>query len=319
MNIGEAYSYAFSLKKSKYDEKMAKYNADVTALENSCEELKNISLKLSSIGSKIALTALSGDKELLAKYNADSTVLFDKKLQLLKKNNIKTPQYDCQNCSDTGYNNGEVCDCIKKIAIEYLLNSAQKKLPLDTCSFEKFDLNYYAEENEGSTTPKKRMTNIFKFLKEYTINFNPKKSESLIFFGNTGTGKTHLSLSVFQDVLKKGYNATYDTAFNLFSKIENEHFKSSENETFDDAITVDLLIIDDLGSEFVSAYSRSAFLNIIDTRLLAKKPTIINTNLSVKELEEKYSPRVSSRIMGEFTAKKFLGTDIRQQKKLEKK
>jgi DNA replication protein DnaC len=79
-----------------------------------------------------------------------------------------------------------------------------------------------------------------------------------------------------------------------------------------------LLVIDDLGTEMATSFTKSALYNLINTRLLSKKPTIINTNLTSKEIQDIYSPRILSRIMGNFNTNKFLGLDIRQQKLLRK-
>ena len=80
----------------------------------------------------------------------------------------------------------------------------------------------------------------------------------------------------------------------------------------------DLLVIDDLGAEMSTAFTKSVLYNLVNTRLLTRKPTIINTNLSMKEIEQRYTPRISSRFIGEYECKKFFGSDIRQQKMIEK-
>ena len=83
-------------------------------------------------------------------------------------------------------------------------------------------------------------------------------------------------------------------------------------------IKSDLLIIDDLGAEVSTSFAKSALYNLINTRLLSGRPTIINTNLTMKEIEARYTARISSRLIGNYEAYKFIGTDIRQQKALEK-
>ena len=78
----------------------------------------------------------------------------------------------------------------------------------------------------------------------------------------------------------------------------------------------DLLIIDDLGMEISSSYIMSAIYNVIDTRIMLKKPTIISTNLSMLELEKRYTERFVSRVIGFYDRLPFRGKDIRMQKKL---
>ncbi len=79
--------------------------------------------------------------------------------------------------------------------------------------------------------------------------------------------------------------------------------------------SVDLLIIDDLGTEFSTAFTSSELFDILNTRLISKKPVIISTNLSVSELQNMYSERITSRIIGQYKVMKFFGKDIRLIKK----
>ena len=77
----------------------------------------------------------------------------------------------------------------------------------------------------------------------------------------------------------------------------------------------DLLIIDDMGTEMGTAFTVSALYNLINNRLMAKRPMIVNTNLLPETLSEKYSSAVASRLLGEFMALRFFGDDIRLLKK----
>jgi DNA replication protein DnaC len=152
--------------------------------------------------------------------------------------------------------------------------------------------------------------------KEYANNFN-KHSESLFMKGSTGLGKTHLSLSIANEVIKKGYGVIYVSAPSLVSQLEKEHFTYNKNDSKTDEMLIDcdLLIIDDLGTEFATQFSNSAIYNIFNSRLLADKPVIINTNLTLQELERQYSQRFVSRITGQATRLDFFGKDIRIIKK----
>ena len=134
--------------------------------------------------------------------------------------------------------------------------------------------------------------------------------------GATGLGKTHLSLAIANEVTKKGFQVVYDTAQNIFSSLEKEKF--SYNNSYDrenEILGCDLLIIDDLGSEFITNFTTAALYNIINTRINRSKPVIISTNLTETELEDKYTQRVTSRIIGNYVSLLFLGKDIRQLKK----
>ena len=162
------------------------------------------------------------------------------------------------------------------------------------------------------------MANIFEFAKDYAQNFK-KNSDNLLFLGGVGLGKTHLSLSIINVVTEKGFGVIYDSAQNLFNKIEKEHFSySGSSEIIDAVLSCDLLVIDDLGTEFITPFTVSQFYNIINSRINSGLPTIINSNLDFSEIQEKYTPRVLSRIMGNYKIKKFMGDDIRIKKALGK-
>jgi DNA replication protein DnaC len=74
------------------------------------------------------------------------------------------------------------------------------------------------------------------------------------------------------------------------------------------------LILDDLGTEMVNQFSTSCLYSVLNNRINLARPTIINTNLTAKEIKEKYAERITSRIFGEFQILRFIGTDVRRQK-----
>lgn len=129
----------------------------------------------------------------------------------------------------------------------------------------------------------------------------------------TGLGKTHLSLSIAKEVIRKGYNVLYTPAQTLLETLERERFRRGEESySLNFVLDCDLLILDDLGAEFSTNFSVLGDLSISSTsRLVEGKPTIISSNLTAKELEARYSPRVVSRIMGGYYTIPFLGNDIR--------
>lgn len=309
------YAKAFEIKKQALKEKQKSRQLLLSAAYSTNDRLSQIDNELSSLGASLAITALSGDASKLEIIKAKSQELGKEKEQILKNAQVCDIVYDCPLCSDTGYINGKVCDCVKKIANSIAIKELSAQMPIDECKFENFDLNYYSDKGEN---PRRRMTSILKLCKEYVLNFNPETSANLLFMGGTGLGKTHLTLAIVSGVIEKGYMAVYGPADNLFSSIEKEKFYGENKGSYENMLQCDLLVIDDLGTELATAFTKSALYNLINTRLLTKKPTIINTNLSLKEIETIYSPRIASRLIGNFNGNKFLGEDIRQQKILGK-
>ncbi len=317
MTREQSYNLAFERQKNSLALKKAAQSQLIEKLTAQNAEFASVSARISALGAQLAITALSGDSAALAALQSEMTDLSAKRSAILKSAGVGDIAYDCKACLDSGYINGKICDCIHTAAKQLLINDLSKNLPLEHCRFENFDLNYYQTADDAGGNPLKRMTQILKLCREYTISFDPHTSDSLLFMGNTGLGKTHLTLAVVYELLNRGFDVIYGSSYNLFGEMETEHFERHTNTAYTAAINCDLLVIDDLGGEFVSPYIQSLLYNVINTRDLCCKPTIINTNLSMGEIADRYTPRVASRLI-KYTAKKFIGNDIRQLKAIEK-
>lgn len=223
--------------------------------------------------------------------------------------------YRCPICSDTGFNENKLCSCFTELLKKKAFDEASKKSPLKFCRFDDFKLDYYPTETnkEYGCSSRERMESILAFCKGYADDFDTS-SQSILMLGETGLGKTHLSLSIAGEVIEKGFNVVYNSAQNIFTELNKEHFGRSDLSFGYEAMLLDceLLVIDDLGAEFATQFTNAALYNIINTRINYSLPTIINTNLSLKELEEKYTRRISSRIIGEYAVLDFFGYDVRQ-------
>lgn len=312
----EAYKKAFELKRTALNEKTGQRNILLGAAYASSNRLAEIDRELSAVGASLALAALSGGGTADLKKRSEALGL--EKRMLLDKFGVRDTEYDCSLCLDTGYVNGKICDCVKRLASAVVAEEMSREMPLDECRFDNFDLNYYPDRDSEGGNPRRRMTAVFKFCREYALKFNPQSSPNLLFMGASGLGKTHLTLAIAGEIVNKGYIPVYGPAENLFSLAEKERFTGENRGAYEAMVKSDLLVIDDLGAEAATAFSKSALYNLVNTRLLSKRPTVINTNLTMKEIEARYTPRISSRLIGSFEAYKFIGSDIRQQRALEK-
>lgn len=228
-------------------------------------------------------------------------------------NYLETP-YNCKKCEDTGFVGGYVCECRTELLKSIAKDNLASVSPSKSCTFDNFSLDFYplpADETTG-VSPRKRMAEVLEYCKCYAEDFDDE-SESLYLHGATGLGKTHLSLAIANTVAENGFKVIYDSAQNILSSLEREKFShNNSGEREKEILDCDLLIIDDLGSEFSTQFTVAAVYNIINTRLNRSKPVIISTNLTKNELEAKYTQRVTSRIIGGYISLLFLGKDIRQ-------
>ena len=221
-------------------------------------------------------------------------------------------KYFCDKCSDTGFIDGKMCDCLKNTIRQMTYNALCDKIPLDKFRFDSFTLDKYpSSPDENGVIPRNRMKSYYDYCVNYADDFS-QSSGNIFMYGETGLGKTHLSLAIAGEAAKKGYSVIYGSAQNLLSSIENEKFGRSINLGAEQSIhECDLLIIDDLGAEFSTQFTVSAIYNIINTRFMLSKPTIISTNMNFDEIEDRYTQRVASRILGNYTIMNFKGNDIR--------
>ncbi len=227
--------------------------------------------------------------------------------------------YTCPHCSDTGYQGSHYCDCVHKMVASVGIARMNQNAQLKLSNFDTFSLEYY----RGRTTEQgedcfRMMQSIYNYCRKYAENFSPE-SPSLLFYGRTGLGKTHLSLAIVTVALEKGYEVIYDSIINLLQKVEREHFgrEKSEVDTLELLLNTELLVLDDLGTEFDTPFHTSTIYNIINTRINRGMPTIINTNLDYAAIRRRYEERIVSRLFAVYECLHFVGSDIRLIKKRE--
>lgn len=225
-------------------------------------------------------------------------------------------KFTCPICNDSGYVNGSRCKCFNDLIKKYTVDELNESCKIELHDFDEFDLGLYSNipDEKSGIVPRERMNEILIQCKNYVDTFS-KNSCSLFFLGKTGLGKTFISSMIAKSLIEKGFNVVFDSINNFLTKAENEHFGRSNGNTVETIINADLVILDDLGSEFSTPFNNSTLYNIINTRINMDVPTIVSTNLSLSELNEKYDDRIISRLTGMFTPYRFFGTDIRQVKR----
>lgn len=230
-----------------------------------------------------------------------------------------TQTYRCKKCGDTGFIGSTPCECFLAECKAEQIRQLSSLLDVAGASFETFRLDYYSDVKDAryDVSPRKNMASNLQICRDFAERFG-EKTDSLILYGGPGLGKTFLSACIASSVIEKGHSVAYETAYNLFLNLENERF----NRASDDVkavirryFTCDLLILDDLGTEMVSALSTAALYNLLNTRAAQKLPIVITSNIHIDALTERYSTQIHSRLAGEFIPLFFFGEDIRSRKK----
>lgn len=283
-------------------------NADL-ALES--EEIRNIDKELSKTGLLIFKTACDGGD--IDAVRARNTELQEERRKILVKlgypEDYTAVHYTCKDCSDTGFVGTKMCKCLKQLLITKNIQSSGMGNLIDKQSFDNFNLDVYKNNPDVLA----RMERNLKFARAFADNF-ARHHDNLLLIGTTGTGKTHISTAIAKAVISQGFDVLYDSVQNIVNDFERDKFRSGYNseQTSDKYNECDLLIIDDLGAEFITQFSVSALYNLINTRQNKGLSTIISTNLSASELAGKYEGRIYSRIIGaDYTVLRFEGDDRR--------
>lgn len=233
------------------------------------------------------------------------------------------PKFTCALCQDTGSVNGRTCSCVRRVMQQLRRQEIESLSNLSISSFDTMKLDYYPStlDRETGESIRSYMAENLAELRSYATDFSPATRESLLLVGNAGLGKTHAALAIAGQVLQQNYDVIYVSCPDFFGKLEALHFgtdPNGEEETLlQTASNADLLILDDLGTEFNSSFFLTNLYSLLNNRLGAKLPTIVTTNITDGALLEKlYTEKISSRLAA-FVPIKFLGSDIRVQKAAE--
>jgi DNA replication protein DnaC len=289
--------------------------------EKRSEEVRALSSKIKEIDEELSKTGLfifktacaGGDIENIRKRNEELIKMREEELlRLGYPKDYTDVHYSCKECNDTGYIDTKMCACMRKMLTNENIRSSGMGALIEKQSFENFDLSWYQSSRE---IYEKMKSNIEK-AKNFADEFKLPSYQNLIIFGDTGTGKTHVTTSIARRVIERGYEVLYNSAQNIVDAFENDKFRHGYGQPFEPLGTkyleCDLLIIDDLGTEFSTPFSLSVIYNILNTRQNKGLPTVISTNLKHFEFNEKYEDRIYSRILGrDSIVLKFDGRDYR--------
>lgn len=299
------------------------------SLHQEFPNLANIDEKINSLAlSSMKEIALNSDKQLLEEFHKQMALLKSQKEELLnsigEKATFILPHYECSNCEDTGYitqdGKTQMCNCLKQKIYDIEYNKSNMN-SLEKQNFKNFNMQLYStepnlEKYQSDISPQENMKLILNICQNFVKDFDKIEEKNLLFTGKTGLGKTFLSSCIANELLKQGKTILYQTASVMLDTIIDYRFGkvNSSKDIYDHLLNVDLLIIDDLGTEGTNQMKLVELFNVINSRLLNSKKvtkTIISTNLSLQALFESYDERIVSRLVGNYNICYFFGEDIR--------
>lgn len=230
------------------------------------------------------------------------------------------PVYVCPDCQDTGMIGEERCHCFKQAVVDLLYAQSNIANIIKEENFDTFSFDYYSNtvvDPKTKLTPRQNIERIYDTCQSFVRNFD-KEFNNLLFYGNSGLGKTFLSHCIAKELLGTAHTVLYLTAYELFEILGKAMYDEDEglSASAEHILDCDLLIIDDLGTELSTAFTMSRLNLCINERFINRRATIISTNFGVQELADHYGERNFSRIFSSYTPLRFFGEDIRLKKKI---
>lgn len=270
--------------------------------------------------------ALSGELSAKASLREDIALISEKKKAALLSHGYTADYLDeiftCPLCKDTGFIHGKPCECLKSEIIKLIYSRSELDKILSLENFDTFHFDYYSEDFIDDISGLSSLENIERIVDQchYFINNFDKQPCNLLFYGRAGTGKTFLINCIAKELIEKSYSVIYLSSVQFFDLLADYSFKRNNSSVYrqismTELLGCDLLIIDDLGTEMSNSFTDSALFDCLNERLIHQKSTIISTNFSIEDLQNKYEERIFSRVIGSYTSFKIFGDDIRIKKK----
>lgn len=322
MTRNELYRRARNMVQSRRQRALTLAREQRLDAEQRVPQMTELEGERTRLGARAAqLAALGADKAEVDKQLAAMQELETRLAAMLVESGIAPqqlePQFTCEKCKDTGIVDGVTCACVHALVRELRRAAVNESSPLLLCSFDTFQLDKYPETPipELGVTARAQMTDIYEYCKAYAAHFSPHCT-SLYLCGYAGLGKTHLALSIAREVLEQGYDVVYVSAQEAFDKIEKERFSDGGGTMLRTLQGAELLVLDDLGTEYLSPYVGSCLYSLINARGNRRLPTIYTSNIvNDADLRRRYTEKIVSRLLGGCEVLSFFGEDVRLQGK----
>lgn len=126
-----------------------------------------------------------------------------------------------------------------------------------------------------------------------------KHGASLVFTGTPGTGKTHLGCALVRALLERDYSAAYVNAMDMLSAVKDTWGQAGQRsgDVVSQFIAPQMLVIDEVGLQGQSNVDYSLLFAIINGRYERRRPMVVISNKTPKELSQHLNERVMDRLV----------------------
>lgn len=211
------------------------------------------------------------------------------------------PHYSCPLCNDRGYVDSNICNCLREEIRKQII--AESNITNRDFTF------------DNSTETGKHNLLVYKKAKDICLS----GKSNMLLTGNTGAGKTYLLTSCANLCADNSRSVLFVTAYTLNGMLLEAHLGNyaTNQAILDSIVDVDVLAIDDLGTENVYKNVTAEYLfSVLNERIARKKQTFVSTNLTLADIRERYDERIFSRLVDQSSTlvAELTGADKRLKK-----
>lgn len=229
------------------------------------------------------------------------------------------PVYTCALCRDEGYTytpSRRMCSCMAGELNRRML--AELGLSDGRQTFENFDESLFSAEADARGASQLQLALLAKRVcMAYADSFPATETRNLLITGKSGLGKTFMLHAIAHRLVERGVMPAYTSAYHML-EVARRAYMENNSDYMAGMMAAPLLLIDDLGTEpLMQNITVTQLFNLLNERQLAARHTVISTNLDMSELKERYTERITSRLMDASAWRKLtlVGDDVRKRLK----